>query len=76
MPEDKRCEELSDFLEDLSEADLTFVMWVLSERYSSKLKKEVESRKPETKEDMFAIRCEETIISGLSLLHELLGYEW
>ena len=76
MPEDKRCEYLADFIEDLSEDDLNFMMWSLSEKYCTKLKAEIEAREAKSKEDMFAIRCEETIISGLSLLHELLGYEW
>ena len=76
MPDDKRCEYLADWLDKLSEADVNFILWNLSSKYSDKLKHSIENNSMETKEDLLVVRSQQKIADGLDLLHEVLGYEW
>ena len=76
MPEDKRCEYLADWLEDLNEADENFILWNLSSKYSDKLKHSIDNNSMATKEDLLVVQSQQKIVDGLDLLHEVLSYEW
>lgn len=74
MPDEKRCREIDEWLENLDKEDMKFLTWLWCKTIKDGYNPYANA--PTTKQEYLEWNSDRTIYEGLKELQNVLDYEW